>query len=130
MKSTETKQSEQGQVSAQGESPKDENQTKTERRTFLKRGGIATAGLCAPSLPKLAAAKTKEPDKSLNEEIAQLEPEEKAALTTFLKGLWEVDRMLSPNLVKCYLNLTRAVVFRYRERPKRKPVPTGPCNLN
>ena len=81
----------------------------TERRTFLKRAGIATAGLCAPGVPKLAAAETKEPEEpdiSLNEEIAVLEPEEKAALTTFLKGLWEIDRMLSPNLVKYYLRAT------------------------
>jgi len=120
MESLEAKQSEQGQVSALGESPKDEKQTKTERRTFLKRAGIATTGLCAPGLPKVAAAKTEEPDKSLNEEIAQLDPEEKAALVTFLKGLWEIDRMLSPSLVKCYLNITQAIVERQERTAKEE----------
>ena len=120
MEHRESTKSEKGQVSAPGESPKDVEQTKTERRTFLKRASIATTGLCAPGLPKLAAAKTEEPDKSLNEEIAQLEPEEKAALTTFLKGLWEVDRVLSPSLVQMYLNLTQAIVERQEKTAKEE----------
>jgi len=122
MEHRETKQPEQERVSSQVEKPKDKEQ-RTERRTFLRGAGVATAGLCAPGLPKLAAAKTKEPkepDKSLNEEIALLEPEEKAALTTFLKGLWEVDRMLSPSMVHNFLQITKLSVVVQKAKEKRE----------
>lgn len=111
---------EQGHGSALAIEPKDNEQVKTERRTFLKRAGIATGALCTPGLPKLAAAEPKEPDKSLNEEIAQLEPEEKEALVTLLKGLWEVDRMLTPGLVKYYLLKTRGIVERQETKVKKE----------
>lgn len=125
MESVETKQPQQERVSSQAEKPKDEKQTKTGQRTFLKRAGTATTGLCATGPPKLTEAKTEELDKSLNKEIARLELEEKAALTTLLKGLWEVDRMLSPCLVKCYLSLTQDIVEHQEktakeEKPKQK----------
>jgi len=96
----------QGSASAQATESKDNEKTKTERRTFLKGAGITTGALCTLGLPKLAAAKTKEleePDKSLSKEIELLEPEEKAALVTLLRGLWEIDWMLTPSIVQCYL---------------------------
>jgi len=96
MKATQDTQSQQGQVSAPATEPKDEKQTKTERRAFLK---------C---------------NKILNDEIAHLEPEEKAALVTFLKGLWEVDRLLTPDLVKFYLSLTQAIVERSETKAKEE----------
>ena len=96
MENEETTQSEQGQVSSPATVPKDENQNKTERRAFLK---------C---------------NKTLNDETARLEPEEKAALVTFLKGLWEVDRLLTPDMVKFYLSLTQAIVERSETTAKEE----------
>jgi len=102
----------------------------TGRRIFLKRAGIATGALCTPGLPKLAATEPKElkePDKSLNEEIAQLEPEEKAALVTFLKGLWEVDRRLTPDLAKCCLLTVQTIVELQKKTAKEEKAKQEEC---
>ena len=72
-------------------------------------------------------AEKKEPDKSLNEEIAQLEAKEKEALVTFLKGLWEVDRVLTPCMVKCYLDIIRAIVERDESKAKEEKAKQEEC---